>query len=62
MKSIGEILHHKNYPLTIRDENGHKIYREDVDLDRWWWKRKFNSKGIRTYYEHSRGFIIDHRL
>ena len=31
MKTIGQIIHHKNFPLNIRDWDGEIIYTEYVE-------------------------------
>ena len=54
MKTLGNIIHHKKYPLRIFDSNGEEIYWEN-DY-RYWYEREFDSNGGQKYYTDSEGF------
>ena len=59
MKTIANIIHHKNFPIEIRDSNGDQIYYEDSEGD--WWKSEYDDKCNLIYSEDSDGFINDKR-
>ena len=59
MKSIAEIIHHKNFPLTIRDSNGKQLYREFSSGG--WYKQEVELDGTEIYYESSTGCVRDDR-
>ena len=59
MKTIAQQLNVKEFPFTIRDNNGKSIYYEHSDG--WWWKREYDSNGNRIYSEDSNGHIEDSR-
>ena len=56
MKTIAEQLNVKEFPYTIKDKNGNKIYYEVSPG--CWIKLEFDSKGNRIYLEDSYGFWI----
>lgn len=48
-----------NGELVIKDKNGNRIY---LELSNGYWsKREYDSQGNNTYYEDSKGNIIDNR-
>ena len=48
-----------NGELVIKDKNGNRIY---LELSNGYWsKREYDSKCNNTYYEDSKGNIIDNR-
>ena len=53
MKSIANIIHLKNFPLFILDDQENTIYYETSNEK--WWKSKFD-KGYETYCENSDGY------
>ena len=59
MKTVAQIIHHKNFPLDIIDSDGNRIYCEA--FDGFWWKRKLASNGKLIYLEYSTGQILDRR-
>ena len=58
MKTIGNIIHHKNSWLIILDNDGNELYFE-TPLG-YWEIRQYDNRGSRIYYENSEG-TIDHR-
>ena len=54
MKTIAEQLNVKEFPFTIKDKNGNKIYWEDSN--EYWSKWEFDSNGNKIYYEDSDGY------
>ena len=52
--TIAQQLKIKDFPFTIKDKNGKKIYCEDSDGS--WWRREFDTNGKAIYGEDSDGF------
>lgn len=59
MKSIGKIIHNKNFPLLIRDSKEHVKYYELTR--KLWAKRLYDNKGTLIYFENSVGILRDNR-
>ena len=62
MKTIAEQIKwdfEANGDLKIKDKNGKLIYLEFSSG--FWTKREYDSQGNNTYYEDSKGNIIDNR-
>lgn len=55
MKSIGNIIHTKTFPLNIIDSRGDIVYFENIDGQ--WWKEKYDN-GHEIHFEDSSGIII----
>ena len=53
-KTIAQQLNIKEFPFEIKDEQGNKIYFED--LDGFWCKREFDSSGNKIYFETVDGY------
>ena len=53
-KTIAQQLNIKDFPFTIKDDNGNVIYLEDSTG--YWVKRKFDSNGREIYFENSDGY------
>jgi len=54
MKTIAQQLNVKEFPFSIRDKNGNRIYYEDSN--NYWAKREFDSNRNRIYYEDSNNY------
>jgi len=59
MKTIAQQLNVKEFPFTIKDKNGNKIYYENSNG--WWRKWEYGSNGNVIYYEDDDGYILDNR-
>lgn len=59
MKTIGQILHHKTFPLQIMDSNANLIYFEYSYGA--WQQRRFDDNGNLIWYEDSCGHMEDNR-
>ena len=51
MKTIAQQLNIKDFPFSIKDKNGNRIYWEDYN--RFWIKGEFDSNGNKIYWENS---------
>ena len=51
MKTIAQQLNITDFPFELEDKNGNQIYFET--LDRYWYKREYDSKGNEIYFETS---------
>ena len=58
MKTIAKQLKIKEFPFTIKDKDGNKIYYENSNG--YWWKAEYKD-GKEVYVENSDGTIIDNR-
>ena len=54
MKTIAQQLNIKQFPFTIEDSNGNRIYFENSYGG--WSKRELDSNGNPIYYEDSNGY------
>ena len=54
MKTLGQFIHAKNFPVEICDSNGNRIYYE-TSIE-YWSIREYDTNGNETYYEDSDGF------
>ena len=52
--TIAQQLKIKDFPFTIKDKDGNKIYCEDSDG--WWVKREYDANRNEIYYENSNGY------
>ena len=59
MKSIGNIIHLKTFPLSLFDNDDNEIYFETSG--RYWIKRAFDANGKVNYFENSMGYKNDSR-
>ncbi len=59
MKTIGKIIHNKDFPLRILDSKGHPLYYEY--LMGYWRIYVYDDNGKEIYYENSEGGTIDRR-
>ena len=53
MKTIAQQLNVTEFPFTIKDKNGNRIYFEDSNGD--WWKREFDSNGKEFFFKNCKG-------
>lgn len=58
-ETIAQFLKIKDFPFTIKNENGNIIYYEGSNG--YWEKREFDLNGNRIYYEDSNGIFEDNR-
>ena len=56
MKTIGQFIHAKTFPIEINDSNGNEIYWEATDG--FWSKSEYDSNGNEIYYETSNGYWL----
>ena len=54
MKTIAQQLNAKQFPFTIHDDKGNKIYQEASDGS--WTRREYDSQGNKLYLEDSNGY------
>ncbi len=52
-ETIAQFLKIKDFPFTIKNENGNEIYYENSDG--YWIKKEFDLNGKEIYYENSKG-------
>jgi len=55
-ETIAQFLKIKDFPFTIKDENGKEIYIENSNG--CWFKNEYHSNGNQIYIEYSTGFWI----
>ncbi len=53
-KTIAQQLNVKDFPFTIKNKNGNKIYYEYSNG--YWYKNEYDSNGNDIYYENSDGY------
>ncbi len=58
-KTIAQQLNVKDFPFTIENKKGNKLYFEDSYG--YWSKSEYDSNGNEIYYENSNGEGIDNR-
>lgn len=58
MKTIGQIIHCKSFPLDIVDLNNNTLYYENAATR--WCKCRYDSDGNVIYYENFAGDIEEH--
>jgi hypothetical protein len=58
-ETIAQFLNIKDFPFTIKNENGNEIYYENSNGA--WIKKEFDLNGNRIYYEDSDGIVDDNR-
>jgi hypothetical protein len=54
MKTIAQQLNAKQFPFTLHDDKGNKIYQEAYDGS--WTRREYDSQGNKLYLEDSNGY------
>jgi len=57
--TIAEQLNIMEFPFTIKDSRGNEIYWESSNKS--WIKQELDSTGNITYYENSKGVIVNNR-
>ena len=58
MKTIGQIIHHRTFPLEFLDSDGNLAYSETFFGD--WARHKYSSLGIEIYFEDSSGYVEEY--
>ena len=53
-ETIAQFLKIKDFPFTIKNENGNQTYWEDSNG--YWAKREYDLNGNRIYFENSNGY------
>ena len=59
MKSIGEIIHNKTFPINVLDSRDKRLYYENSVG--FWAKQLYSKDGSEIYYEDSDGHIIENK-
>jgi hypothetical protein len=57
--TIAQQLNITEFPFTIKDDNGRRIYHENRNGD--WTKWVYDQYGNEIYYENSNGYVLDNR-
>ena len=54
---VKDLFRKVEYPISLFDKNGNKIYYEESDG--YWYKKGFDSNNNEIYFESSTGYIMD---
>jgi glucan-binding YG repeat protein len=54
MKTIAQQLNVKDFPFSIKDANGNRIYYENSNG--FWFKSEYDADNNEIYYENSNGY------